>query len=77
FLFVSPHICRLLPLDSQSPATPLLLANPSYYKAGSGLAPYSRLPCPAHHSEPIRVYNRLKYVISLSRLKEIIGSYSQ
>ncbi|MGK9120530.1 hypothetical protein, partial [Olivibacter jilunii] len=50
-LFVSPHICRLLPLDSQSPATPLLLANPSYYKAGSGLAPYSRLPCPAHHKK--------------------------
>ena len=41
FLFVSPHICRQLPSDSQSPATPLLLANPSYCKVGSGLAPYS------------------------------------
>ncbi|MBV7532955.1 hypothetical protein, partial [Chitinophaga sp. sic0106] len=45
-------ICRQLPSDSQSPATPLLLANPSYYKVGSGLAPYSRSPCLAHTKNP-------------------------
>jgi|SRR5664279_3741956 len=41
FLFVSPNVCRQLPSDSQSPATPLLLAKTSYCKASSGLSPYS------------------------------------
>ncbi len=41
FLFVGPNVCRQLPSDSQSPTTPLLLANTPYCKAYSGLAPYS------------------------------------
>ena len=31
FLFVRPKLCRQLLSDSQSPATPLLLASGSYY----------------------------------------------
>jgi hypothetical protein len=41
FLFVDSNVCRQLPSDSQSPATPLLLANDTYCNAHSGLAPYS------------------------------------
>ena len=48
FLFVGPNLCRQLLSDSQSPATPLLLANTPYCKAYSGLAPYSLYPCLTH-----------------------------
>lgn len=41
FLFVGSNVCRLLPSDSISRWTPLLLANDTYYNAHSGLAPYS------------------------------------
>ena len=41
FLFVGSNVCRQLPSDSQSPTTPLLLANTPYCKAYSELAPYS------------------------------------
>lgn len=36
FLFVGPNFCRQLLSDSQSPATPLLLANTSYRKGVFG-----------------------------------------
>ena len=49
FLFVGPNLCRQLLSDSQSPATPLLLANTPYCKAYSGLAPYSLYPCLTHN----------------------------
>ena len=46
FLFVGPNLCRQLLSDSQSPVTPLLLANTPYCKACSGLAPYSVIYMP-------------------------------
>jgi hypothetical protein len=52
FLFVGPDFCRQLLSDSQSPKTPLLLANTSYCKVCSGLAPYSLLPCLTHKKIP-------------------------
>src|SRR5665647_3645156 len=51
FLFVRPRLCRQLPSDSQSPTTPLLLANDSYYQVHRGLAPPSYRPCRAHNSK--------------------------
>ena len=48
FLFVGPNVCRQLLSDSQSPTTPLLLANTPYCKAYSGLSPYSLYPCLTH-----------------------------
>ena len=48
FLFVGPNVCRQLLSDSQSPTTPLLLANTPYCKAYSGLSPYSAYPCLTH-----------------------------
>jgi hypothetical protein len=48
FPFVSPNPYsyrdRQFLSDSQSPATPLLLANTPYCKAYSGLVPYSLYP---------------------------------
>jgi len=50
FLFVRPAFCLGLPSDSQSPTTPLPLANTSPCRVCRGLSPPSR---PAHHhSEP-------------------------
>ena len=50
FLFVRPAFCLGLPSDSQSPTTPLPLANTSLCRVCRGLSPPSR---PAHHhSEP-------------------------
>ena len=50
FLFVRPAFCLGLPSDSQSPATPLPLANTSPCRVCRGLSPPSR---PVHHhSEP-------------------------
>jgi hypothetical protein len=39
FLFVRPGLCLRLPSDSQSPTTPLPLANDSYCQVHSGLSP--------------------------------------
>ncbi len=49
FLFVRPAFCLGLPSDSQSPATPLPLANTSPCRVCRGLSPPSRLA--HHHSE--------------------------
>ena len=49
FLFVSPHICRRLPSDSQSPTTPLPLANTSPCRVCRGLSPPSHQR--GHHSQ--------------------------
>lgn len=46
FLFVRPAFCLGLPSDSQSPTTPLPLANTSPCRVCRGLSPPSR---PAHH----------------------------
>jgi hypothetical protein len=48
FLFVGSNLCRQLLSDSQSPTTPLLLANTPYCKVCSGLAPYSWYTCLTH-----------------------------
>ena len=48
FLFVRPGLCLRLPSDSQSPTTPLPLANDSYCQVHSGLTPPSYRPCRAH-----------------------------
>ena len=58
FLFVGPDFCRQLLSDLQSPSTPLLLANTSYCKVCSGLAPYSLLPCLTHKRNDSQVENR-------------------
>jgi hypothetical protein len=52
FLFVRSKLCRQLPSDSQSPTTPLPLANDSYYQVHSGLPPPSYRPCRAHNKNP-------------------------
>ncbi len=49
FLFVRPAFCLGLPSDSQSPATPLPLANTSPCRVCRGLSPPSRSA--HHHSE--------------------------
>ena len=49
FLFVSAEFCRLLPSDSASRGTPLLLANTSHCRVCSGLSPPSYCPCRAHN----------------------------
>jgi hypothetical protein len=49
FLFVRPAFCLGLPSDSQSPATPLPLANTSPCRVCRGLSPPSRST--HHHSE--------------------------
>jgi len=46
FLFVGSNICRQLLSDSQSPTTPLLLANDKYCNSRSGLTPYSLMTMP-------------------------------
>lgn len=46
FLFVGSNICRQIPSDSQSPTTPLLLANDKCCNSGSGLSPYSVMTMP-------------------------------
>ena len=48
FLFVRPGLCLRLLSDSQSPTTPLPLANDSYCQVHSGLTPPSYRPCRAH-----------------------------
>ena len=55
FLFVDADLCRQLPSDSQSPTTPLLLANTPYCKACSGLPPYSLYTCLTHKKRAIRI----------------------
>ena len=73
FLFVRPAFCLGLPSDSQSPATPLPLANTSPCRVCRGLSPPSHqrghhshsgcayAPCMAHHKKPAkgRVWLRL------------------
>ena len=51
FLFVRPGLCRRLLSDSQSPTTPLPLANDSYCQVHSGLTPPSYRPCRAHQKK--------------------------
>ncbi|RQT04058.1 hypothetical protein DF035_10930 [Burkholderia contaminans] len=46
FLFVRPALCLRLPSDSQSPATPLPLANTSPCRACRGLSPPSECALP-------------------------------
>ena len=48
FLFIRPGLCLRLLSDSQSPTTPLPLANDSYCQVHSGLTPPSYRPCRAH-----------------------------
>ena len=55
FLFVRPGLCLRLLSDSQSPTTPLPLANDSYCQVHSGLSPPSYRPCRAHiKGNPVR-----------------------
>ena len=69
FLFVGPNVCRQLLSDSQSPTTPLLLANTPYCKAYSGLSPYSAYPCLTHiikdgnNLRPLLLINHYTYLI--------------
>ena len=51
FLFVRPGLCLRLLSDSQSPTTPLPLANDSYCQVHSGLTPPSYRPCRAHQKK--------------------------
>ena len=67
FLFVGPNVCRQLLSDSQSPTTPLLLANTPYCKAYSGLSPYSLYPCLTHQKLRAGARN-LRHKINNNRL---------
>lgn len=71
FLFVRPEICPLgglstpkirLSSDSASRRTPLPLANPSRYRADSGLSPYRTCAHRAHRNTPmgLRPHRRVR-----------------
>jgi len=65
FLFVRPRLCLRLPSDSQSPTTPLPLANDSYYQAHSGLAPPSYRPCRAHMEKGIPETSEMPEILNV------------
>jgi len=65
FLFVGSNICRLLPSDSQSPTTPLLLANTKYCNSCSGLEPYSLYIMPDTHKKG---YRRVAFFLKICEL---------
>ncbi len=60
---VCSDVCRQLPSDSTSRWTPLLLANASYCKVHSGLAPYSYYTCLAHIKKQVYENEHLLYDI--------------
>ena len=66
FLFVGANICRLLPSDSTSQWTPLLLANTSYCLVCSGLAPYSSYTCLTHKKNNLVGYFFRKFLNLMS-----------
>jgi hypothetical protein len=79
FLFVRPTVCLGLPSDSQSPATPLPLANTSPCRVCRGLSPpshqrghHSQTGCASRNAPCLAHQKKAPHVRGLQRSKVVV-----